>query len=127
MGEVMQLRYMGFEQAKAVRVYRFDRIEERVPTVRYTVTADLALFLKHHIGIQEGPALCARKLTSDLEGTEQCEHILTNDDLLAYVTARADADARKAAARKPGVRRRAPVRNEAWGGMNGAAAGNHDR
>ena len=41
----MQLRYMGFEQAKAVRVYRFDRIEERVPTVRYTVTADLALFL----------------------------------------------------------------------------------
>jgi len=123
----MQLRYMGFEQAKAVRVYRFDRIEERVPTVRYTVTADLALFLKHHIGIQEGPALCARKLTSDLEAAGQCEHILTNDDLLAYVNARADADARKAAARKPGVRRRAPVRNEAWGGMNGAAAGHQDR
>src|ERR1039457_6264951 len=115
----MQLRYMGFEQAQAVRVYRFDRIEERVPTVRYTVTADLALFLKHHIGIQEGPALCARKLTSDLEGLAQVEHILTNDDLLAYVTARADA-----AARKPGVPRRAPVRNEGWGGMNGAAAGN---
>lgn len=123
----MQLRYMGFEQAKAVRVYRFDRIEERVPTVRYTVTADLALFLKHHIGIQEGPALCARKLTSDLEGAGQCEHILTNDDLLAYVNARADADARKAAARKPGVRRRAPVRNEVWGGMNGAAASHPDR
>jgi hypothetical protein len=81
----MQLRYMGFEQAKAVRVYRFDRIEERVPTIRYTVTADLALFLKHHIGIQEGPTLCARKLTSDLESPLQCEHILTNDDLLAYV------------------------------------------
>ena len=122
----MQLRYMGFEQAKEVRVYRFDRIEERVPTVRYTVTADLALFLKHHIGIQEGPTLCARKLTSDLEAVEQCEHILTNDDLLAYVSARTDADARKAAARKPGVRRRTPVRNEGWGGMNGAAASNRE-
>ena len=122
----MQLRYMGFEQAKAVRVYRFDRIEERVPTVRYTVTVDLTLFLKHHIGIQEGPSLCARKLTSDLEGLAACEHILTNDDLLAYVTARADADARKAAARRPGVRRRAPARHEGWAGMNPAAAGSHE-
>jgi hypothetical protein len=122
----MQLRYMGFEQANAVRVYRFDRIEERVPTVRYTVTADLTLFLKHHIGIQEGPALCARKLTSDLEGVVQCEHILTNDDLLSYVTARADADARKAAARRPGIRRRAPVRNEGWAGVS-PAAGNREQ
>ncbi len=117
----MQLRYMGFEQAKAVRVYRFDRIEERVPTIRYTVTADLALFLKHHIGIQEGPTLCARKLTTDLESPQQCEHILTNDDLLAYVMARTAADERKAAARRPGIRRRAPAR-EGWGGMGGAGA-----
>jgi len=112
---------MGFEQAKAVRAYRFDRIEERVPTIRYTVTADLALFLKHHIGIQEGPTLCARKLTTDLESPQQCEHILTNDDLLAYVMARTAADERKAAARRPGIRRRAPAR-EGWGGMGGAGA-----
>lgn len=121
----MQLRYMGFEQAQAVRVYRFDRIEERVPTVRYTVAADLALFLKHHIGIQEGPSLCARKLTSDLEALQPGSHTLTNDDLLAYVTARADADARKAASRKPGIRRRAPVRHGGWGEMGGAEAGDH--
>jgi hypothetical protein len=117
---------MGFEQADKVRVYRFDRIEERVPTVRYKVTADLALFLKHHIGIQEGPALCARKLTSDLESPQPCEHILTNDDLLAYVTARTAADERKAAARRAGVRRRTPVHNENWRGVNGAVAGGHE-
>ncbi len=115
----MQLRYMGFEQAKAVRVYRFDCVGERVPTIRYTVTADLALFLKHHIGIQEGPTLCARKLTSDLESPQQCEHVLTNDDLVAYVLARTAADERKAAARRPGIRRRAPVR-EGWGGLGAA-------
>ncbi len=107
----MQLRYMGFDQTQAVRVYRFDSIVDRAPAVRYIVTADLALFLKHHIGIQEGPTLCARKLASDLELPEQREHILTNDDLLAYVAARSDAEARKAAARKPGVRRKAPTQN----------------
>jgi hypothetical protein len=107
----MQLRYMGFDQTKAVRIYRFDSIVERAPAVRYIVTADLALFLKHRVGIQEGPALCARILASDLELIEQREHTLTNDDLLAYVAARSDAEARKAAARKPGVRRRPPVPN----------------
>lgn len=106
----MQLRYMGFDQAKGVRVYRFDSIVERAPAIRYVVTADLTLFLKHRVGIQEGPSLCARKLAADIETLQQREHQLTNEDLLAYVTARSEAEARKAAARKPGVRRRAPVR-----------------
>ena len=104
----MQLRYMGFDQIKAVRTYRFDSIEERVPTVRYIVTADLTLFQKHRVGIQEGPSLCARKLTASL-APEQTEQQLTNDDFVAYVTARTDAEARRLAARKPGVRRRPAV------------------
>jgi hypothetical protein len=117
----MQLRYMGFDQSKAVRIYRFDSIVDRAPAVRYIVAVDLTLFLKHHVGIQEGPSLCARKLASDLETIEQREHTLTSEDLLAYVTARTEAEARKAAARKPGVRRRGPVRHDAWGNPAGAA------
>lgn len=119
----MQLRYMGFDQTEALRIYRFDSIEERAPTIRYIVSADLTLFLKHRVGIQEGPALCARKLTADLEGLMQCEHRLTNDDFLAYVSARSDAEARKAAARKPGVRRRAPERHEGWDRLHGPGPG----
>jgi len=119
--KVMQLRYMGFDQTKAVRVYRFDSVVDRAPATRYIVTVDLTLFLKHHVGIQEGPSLCARKLAADLETLEQREHTLTSDDLLAYVTARSEAEARKAAARKPGVRRRGPVRHDAWGNPAGAA------
>ena len=84
----MQLRYMGFDQTKAVRIYRFDSIVDRAPAVRYIVAVDLTLFLKHHVGIQEGPSLCARKLASDLETVQQREHTLTSEDLLAYVTAR---------------------------------------
>jgi len=31
----------------------------------------MELFLKHHVGIQEGPALCAQKITADLEADRQ--------------------------------------------------------
>jgi hypothetical protein len=96
---------MGFDQTQAVRIYRFDRVVERASAVRYQVTADVALFLKHKVGIQEGPALCAKKLTADLTMPDQVEHILTNDDFLAYVAAREEAEVRRIAARKPGFRR----------------------
>ena len=121
----MQLLYMGFDQTETVRVYRFELIEERAPTIRYTVPVDRKLFLKHHVGIQEGPSLCARKLAAGLEMQQQNEHILSTDDLLAYVAARTDAEARKAAARKPGVRRRAPMRHDGWERPIGAAAAAH--
>jgi len=87
----------GVRSEQGSPIYRFDSIVDRAPAVRYIVAVDLTLFLKHHVGIQEGPSLCARKLASDLESVEQREHTLTSEDLLAYVTARSEAEARKAA------------------------------
>jgi hypothetical protein len=103
----VELRYMGFDQDENRRAFKFDCVSKGGPTVRYIVMADMALFLKHHVGIQEGPALCARRLTSDLESLRDGEHVLSNDDLLAYTSARADAAARRAAIRRPVPRRRA--------------------
>src|SRR2546425_330504 len=103
--QMLQLRYMGFQQTKAVRVYRFDGVIEHAPTVHYAVAVNLELFLKHRVGIQEGPTLCARKLASDLEAPLEGEHTLTNDDLLAYVAAKQAVEARKAASRRPVGRR----------------------
>jgi hypothetical protein len=75
------------------------------------VTTDLTLFLKHHISIQEGPDLCARKLTADLAELGQQDHELTNEDLLAFATARADEEAHKAEVRrKANLHRRLPSR-----------------
>ena len=96
----MDLRYMGFDQKQNTRTYKFDRVAKGAPTERIVVTADIALFLSHHVGIQEGPTLCARKLSADLEGSLEASHVLTNDDLVAYTSARADAEARKAALRR---------------------------
>jgi len=108
----VELRYMGFDQAQNKRVYKFDCTGGGKITTRFVVSVDMVLFLKHHVGIQEGPALCARKLNADFEavaGTEpELTHELTNDDLLAYVAVRTAAEVRRAEARKPGPNRRRP-------------------
>jgi hypothetical protein len=98
----MQFRYMGFDQARNIRSYRFDRIGQGETTRRFVVAVDLGLFLKHHVGVQEGPSLCFHKLSGDgapeLIVDEAQE--LTNDDLVAYVSAKILADERKASARR---------------------------
>ncbi len=104
----MELRYMGFEQRQGARAYRFDGVTRGAPTIQYVITADLGLFLKHHVGIQEGPNLCARKLATDLAQLQPGEHVLTNEDLLEYARARSEAEERRAAARRVGIRRRPP-------------------
>jgi UDP-N-acetylglucosamine:LPS N-acetylglucosamine transferase len=68
----------------------------------------MALFLKHHVGIQEGPSLCARKLAANEAAEVLNDHELTNEDLLAYVGERTAAEERKAAARRSTPTRRRP-------------------
>jgi hypothetical protein len=97
----MDLRYLGFDQKRNTRAYRFDRLAKGESPARFVVTADLALFLKHQIGFQEGPALCAHKLAADLHPGD---HQLTDADLLAYANARAAARSLRTKSRKPGPR-----------------------
>jgi hypothetical protein len=106
----MELRYMGFDQKQNTRTYKFDGVANGQPTVRFVVTADLALFLANRIGIQEGPTLCAHKLSSVAEpAATEMNVVLTNDDLRAHASARSLTEARKAEARRMGPRRRPPA------------------
>ena len=101
----MEIRYLGFDQRQNSRVYRFDvRTDGRV-TKQVSVTADIAVFRNHGVGIQEGPSLCGNKLTADLERGWEGEHELTAADLRAYAHAKALADAQRAGARKASRRR----------------------
>ena len=96
----MQLRYMGFDQTKNIREYRFDGTAAGETTTHFVVSADLALFVRYHVGLQEGPALCLQKLAADLEALCQLPHELTGGDLAAYASARAAAAEQKTGSRK---------------------------
>jgi hypothetical protein len=127
----VELRYMGFDQSQNKRVYKFDCTGAGKSTTRFVVSVDMVLFLKHHVGIQEGPALCARKLNAEFEAEaagdhsgftqglshglpQELTHELTNDDLLAYVAVRTAAEVRRAEARRPGPSRRKPEAAQAF-------------
>ena len=116
----MEIRYLGFDQRQNSRVYRFEvRIDGRL-TKQVSVTADIAVFRNHSVGIQEGPFLSGNKLSADLERGWEGEHELTAADVRAYADTKALADAqragtRKAPRRRPGVQaatqRKSPWRN----------------
>ena len=96
----MQLRYMGFDQTKNIREYKFDGLAAGETAKHFVISADLALFATYHVGLQEGPALCFKKLSADLEALQQLPHELTGGDLNAHVLARATAAERKTSSRK---------------------------
>jgi hypothetical protein len=95
-----QLRYMGFNQAKNIREYKFDGVSQDETTTHFVVNADLALFFRYHVALQEGPVLCLKKLSADLEAPQQPPHELTGGDLAAHVSAQAAAAANRITKRK---------------------------
>jgi len=102
----MELRYAGFDQTNNKRSYKFDAGLPGRTVGRFVVSVEITLFLKHHVNIQEGPALCARKLSADLEADYRGDHELTDQDLLAYATGRAAKEALKAEMRRSKPHRR---------------------
>lgn len=107
----MQVRYLGFDQQQNARSYRFEVTEEGQPTRRFTVKADLALFLAQRVSIQEGPTLAASKLPTGLDTDFDGVCELTSEDLRSHVKTRLIAEALRAEKRKP-PRRRPPTPNE---------------
>ena len=108
----MQLRYLGFDQLQNARAFRFDVINKGEATRQEIVTADLSLFLVHHVGIQDGPTLCASKLSADIENSIEGNHTLTADDIRAHAEARATAEAKRIEARRNTHRRPTPAVSE---------------
>ena len=88
--ETTRLRYIGFEHRGSIRAYVFERLSPGSEKRRYTVDADLTLFAKHHVGMQEGPALCLHLLAAELDvaggaawASLQCS--LTDREMLAHL------------------------------------------
>jgi hypothetical protein len=87
------MQYMGFEQNGGTRAYRFRRVVRGEETREFVVRAELALFFKHRIGFQEGPALSLRLLSEGADCATPVEwppaQSLTDGDMLAHVARRA--------------------------------------
>ncbi len=102
----MELRYLGFDHLRTARVFRFEVMSKGQATHQAAVKVEIGLFFEHHVGIQDGPTLCASKLAADLAGNVTGEHQLTADDLRAHTELRAAAEAKRIAARSAAGRRR---------------------
>jgi len=84
----MQIKYNGFTQLDNVREFIFHCVSPRQENKIIVVTADLSLFRKYHLGLQEGPLLCLRKLICEcdaLSSVEQLSHReLSEADLCSF-------------------------------------------
>jgi hypothetical protein len=112
----MEVRYLGFDQERDRRVYRFDVSAKGEQRRQLEVTADIALFQTHRVAIQDGPSLCARKLASDLETHIEGAHTLTTEDFRLHAEARVAAETKKAEMRQSASRRPKPEvsRDSLW-------------
>ena len=99
------LQYLGFEHAGSVRTYRFRRISRGEEPREYIVTADLALFARHRVGIQEGPTLCLHRLLelSDASGApaRPSPDSLTDLDMTTHLANRPAPAAKGSSKRTP--------------------------
>jgi cold shock CspA family protein len=91
--DITHLRYMGFQQKGTIRSYLFELFAPGHARAGFTVNTEMGLFIKHHVGIQEGPGLCLRLLAAELDSAPaaaelpfQCE--LTDREMLAYLASR---------------------------------------
>jgi cold shock CspA family protein len=88
------IRYVGFQQQGNIRAYRFERPSSSGEVQTAVVSSDLALFVTHHVGLQDGPALCQRLAAAELDrmGPDEqapVERSITKQDLLAHLADRA--------------------------------------
>jgi hypothetical protein len=108
----MQLVYMGFTQEAALRCFHFQRVLTQarlanLPKVeQFTMKADMSLFMRYRIPVQEGPALCLQILTNALEGAQEdtvfpASYAVTSEHLSTFASARTNLEEARAARRKP--------------------------
>jgi hypothetical protein len=85
-----EIRYQGFEQTHNIRFFKFQVWRSGEENKEAVVTADLALFRKHDIGIQEGPGISLRLLEAEFQASGAIDGIawtrtVSDKDMLAHL------------------------------------------
>src|SRR5579863_63909 len=108
----MQLVYMGFTQEASLRCFHFQRVLSQarltnLPKVtEFTMKADMSLFTRFRIPVQDGPALCLQILTDELAGSDEnavlpASYAITTEHLSTFASARTSLEEARSARRKP--------------------------
>ena len=105
----MHFAYEGFTQEGDRRCFLFRGIEERNPTISFSIEVDLRLLVQNHVPVQEGPMFCLQLLTTASVGGPTClgrfqSYKVVAEDfrpLLVERERRAAEKALKNSARKP--------------------------
>jgi hypothetical protein len=79
------VRYLGFDDAGGTRIYKFGRLPSRAGMEIFVVNMDVAMFLKHKISFQDGPAMCSAIMAASAEPKD---HWVTDDDSLEFIARR---------------------------------------
>ena len=109
----VRLRYTGFKQRGNARDYSFEHLATGAEPVQFVVAITMTLFARHHLGIQDGPALCLYLLNNESRlapaGCEpQLFRSLTDADVQIFVDSKAAAEA-GSHRNRPGRARVAPA------------------
>src|SRR3954469_21550229 len=96
---VMDFVLTGFRQDANIRRFAFQRVATDHSRTEFTVSADMALLVKHKIPLQEIPLLC-RALLEDQNGSGPAKAVTFSEtDMLVYVqrrtTAKDEADRKR--------------------------------
>jgi len=105
----MEFVLTGFRQEANMRRFAFQRVATDHSRTEFTVSADMALIVKHKIPLQELPLLC-RALLEDRNDTGPAKAVIfTENEMLGYVQRRSaakdEADRKRAQHRSPFVKR----------------------
>ena len=68
----MRFAYDGFTQDGDRRCFLFRGIEERNPTISFSIQVDLRLLVQNRVPVQEGPMFCLQLLTTASVGGPTC-------------------------------------------------------
>jgi len=108
----MDLVYNGFTHESGIRFFRFEcQVYQPRPlanrTVQFVVRADMSLFARYGIAIQEGPAICRGILAEAITGVEDSDLVSTSYSVEEMHMA-SFAAARSALVQAKSVRRHKP-------------------
>ena len=79
------VRYLGFEDAAGVRIYKFGRLPSHNGMEIFVVNLPVTMFQKHKISFQDGPAMCSAIMAA---GPEPKDHWVTDEDSLEFISRR---------------------------------------